>query len=214
MANRRKSVTVGVLACVFLVAQSGCKEFDQKLLEGKKTVHQIYPCMTTRFETTGKQMPVWFYNDSDAIIQGSFPENCSKGEKPHGTLLVQYLNRDRSVGAGYAWFIPSLMTLTMINLIGFPAASQNATADLQVIVREPNNQEIARYRGRGNNTEYTAYYWGYPAPGALNLAVHTGIARAANAGAVLQAIEQVHAQMQQDEVRLRAGLGWAKSHAP
>ncbi|MEK7761146.1 MAG: hypothetical protein AAB433_06180 [Nitrospirota bacterium] len=214
MANTPLSITVGVLACVFLVAQSGCKGFDQKLLEGKKTVHQIYPCMTTRFETTGKQMPVWFYNDSDAILQGSFPENCSKGEKPHGTLLVQYLDRDRSVGAGYAWFIPSLLTLTIINFFGVPAASQNATTDLQVIVQEPNNREIARYSGRGDNTEYTAYYWGYPALGALNLNIYNDIARAANAGAVLQAIEQVHAQIQQDEARLRAGLGWAKSHAP
>lgn len=193
MAKRLQPVVAGMLAAVLLLAQSGCRSFDKKLLEGKRAVPQIYPFMTTRFETTGRQIQeLWFYYDADAILQGSFPENCSGGEKPHGTLVVQYVDRERSVGAGYAWFISSLLTLTFINFLGFPAASQNATTDVQVIVQDISNKEIASYKGRGENTEYTAYYWGYPAPGALAVDFYTDISRAVHAGALLQAIQHVH----------------------
>ncbi|MBN2820867.1 MAG: hypothetical protein JXP36_17980 [Bacteroidales bacterium] len=75
-------------------------------------------------------------------------------------------NYECSVNSIYT--VPSVLTLTLINLFGFPIATQKAEIAIDAVIFNNENQVIKEYSFKGSAQKAAAYYWGYTGTGAIN----------------------------------------------
>jgi len=65
--------------------------------------------------------------------------------------------------------IPSVLTLTLINLLGFPIAAQGAEVSLKAIIYNRDNEIVDEIDIEGKAKKYSAYYWGYSGVAATDI---------------------------------------------
>ena len=110
--------------------------------------------------TVGSQtlsdVPDWLSNQASALITDA---------EIKGSLWVEITILDRSVNA--LWLVPSCLTLGLLNILGFPAASQSFEVSVTLEVVDAAGHILGRYEGTGATTEYAAAWWGYSGVGAI-----------------------------------------------
>lgn len=121
--------------------------------------------------------------------------------KSYGFAVCRILEMKHSVNK--AWFVPSILTLTVINWFGFPIASQTTRITAEIEILNEGRQPIATYSASGKGTAYSALYWGYwggkPHGGSpLSVKDHLNISRGSNARALLDALKLLKQQIIQD----------------
>ncbi|MFC1707523.1 hypothetical protein ACFL59_12040 [Planctomycetota bacterium] len=117
----------------------------------------------------------------------SAPDDCS--------LVVRIAGTKHDVDSD-GYFLPGILTLGLVYLLGFPAACEEATVGLVILVKR-GEETVGRYTGLGERTRWSACYWGYY-PSSLH--------RAAMASATLAALEDAMGRLEKDANRLRRRL--------
>jgi hypothetical protein len=114
-----------------------------------------------------------------------------------GVMRIRATHRRKHyVGMGYAFVVVSVATLTAINLLGFPICSQSGTLRLEATITDLTGEVLGRYEGRGDVTEFAAYYWGYSGSGAARAMPGFPLGRATLNSAVVAALEEIRAKIQ------------------
>ncbi len=148
------------------------------------------------------------YNDADPRIQDAISifikdvkENITNpyGER-QGDILCRITFGDVN-SRGYEWFLLSIATLYIPNLLGMPLLSNRSTIELEVQIFDLNKNLIGRYTADCTNKKYVALYWGSAYPTA---------ARRANAAAFMCAMYKIKKQIDLDAPKLIAKLKRAK----
>jgi hypothetical protein len=85
-----------------------------------------------------------------------------------GTLKIELSRAAHSVN--WLWAIPSIGTLTLINVLGVPFASHTVTVGLAAEVVSRGGEVVHTVAVDESATEYAAYYWGYSGASCLNAA--------------------------------------------
>jgi hypothetical protein len=118
-------------------------------------------------------------------------------------LLIRLAGTEQHVNS--AWMFPTILSLTLLNVLGMPFASQEARVGLELIVKS-DGKVIGRYSGIGEATDWAAYYWGYSPSGCVQECGSFALPRAALAGASLAALDDALDRLEKDARRLRAAL--------
>lgn len=148
------------------------------------------------------------YHNNDPRIQDAISifikdvkENITNpyGER-QGDILCRITFGDVN-SRGYEWFLLSIATLYIPNLLGMPLLSNRSTIELEVQIFDLNKNLIGRYTADCTNKKYVALYWGSAYPTA---------ARRANAAAFMCAMYKIKKQIDLDAPKLIAKLKRAK----
>lgn len=95
-----------------------------------------------------------------------------------------------------AYIVPTVLTLSLINLFGFPIVSHEVELELKVELVDENGKLINTYSATGSNKSYAAYYWGYTGVGAANKASILG--ETTEKLALKDALEKINLQLAKD----------------
>ncbi|WP_010662758.1 hypothetical protein [Marinilabilia salmonicolor] len=83
-----------------------------------------------------------------------------------GTCKVTLCKTKHYIEIGY--LVPTVLTLTMINLLGFPIISHEVQLELKVELVDTLGENEKEIYVSGINKSFAAYYWGYSGVGAMN----------------------------------------------
>ncbi len=185
-----------------LVVLAACRRFDPTVLEAGNArlsaIPPVFVILTPVFESPYhvNQEQMELTQDMRHLLLADLEKNLFHPGQVllrKGTLEVRYAY-EASVNA--AWAVPSALTFTAINALGFPFASNSVLVTLQATVRDSQDRLLGAYSATEAATVYAAYYWGYFSPGP----------RVAHARAAKCAVESLKTQIAKDSTVLRTAL--------
>ena len=93
------------------------------------------------------------------VILKDFNRNVFEpGDQKWGHLIVRV---GRNASLNWAWFVPSTLSMYVVNLVGFPILSQSSEVTLDIEVLDARRRHVTKFTAKGRDTEYSALYWGY-----------------------------------------------------
>lgn len=202
------------LASAFLVLLAGCASFDTKDFHLSGPVEPRLPPLRLVFddEAMFAQLGSYvFVQDIKEILGCELPQlACDAGGTATGTLRVS-VPQPKVHSVFWLPLVPSILTLTMINIIGFPFCGQSATVTYRLTVEDAGGATVGAYEGTGSTSQWAAYYWGYSGVGAASTegaVAGSGIdlPRATIAGASVRAVDRALQALAADAPRVRAKL--------
>lgn len=169
-----------------------------ELLTNKKTVTVPNKSVVTTASIANVHYRPDAAEDTEEIVLQQlerylFPE-ASDARSAHGTLEVRFAGKQERRRS--TWMIPSILTLSAINILGVPFEGRDAKVGLELIVLDSSGKTMGRYSGIGQSTEWAAYYWGYSPAG-------SHLYRACLASATLAALNDALDKLAKDAPRLR-----------
>lgn len=135
-------------------------------------------------------------NDAVSIFEREVEENITQSEgnkKGRIAFRVQYVELENTLPLRAV----SIATLGLLNLIGFPADKYTQTMEVEVEVMNLKGGVIKRYTETVQNSEYSAFYWGYRRP---------NINRKLSAENVKQALKLISAKINTDAEYIKSKL--------
>jgi len=174
--------------------------FDPRLLEARGTaVKSIPPVAIVLVPLSAepyhaKPLQMQLTEDMRHILEDELRHNLffdgPAASRSH-TLEVRY---KYTVSINPLWVVPSVFTLTLINVFGFPYGSTSVEVTLQASLRDAQDRVHRLYSAAATAKVYTAYYWG--------TAQWSG-PRVAHARAAHEAIESLKNQIVEDTAAFR-----------
>jgi hypothetical protein len=204
-----------------LVFLAGCRGLSPSLLEAGSRPLRSLPPLNVEFVHAPadpyfmKPLGVQLAEDMRRLLDEELRRNVFLSEKPalpHGTIDVSY---EYSCSVNPIWLVPSALTLTSINLLGFPYGSTSIEVTLRVELRDVRDRGVRSYNVTALDTVYTAYYWGYAIPvsqAGVEAGTWEGV-RLAHARAAHQALELLEDELWRDATGIRAALAAADDSA-
>ncbi len=135
--------------------------------------------------------------DVSHLLQNELADNvmqAGNAQAGQARFKLLFYNR-RNSGWGYA--IPSILTLSGLNLLGMPYGTVRCDLDLQLEIADAKGRPIVTYSAPGTGKAKIALYYGYITPDAV---------RKANLEALKMALKAMEAKLQEDVPVLAAKL--------
>ena len=117
-----------------------------------------------------------------------------------------YLQVKRKASINYVLAALSVLTLTTINIIGFPATWQHAEIELDLEILDSQRQSISHYTVKGGDTEYSALLWGYNYYGSANVKANIPISQVVNTKALQKALAALKIELEKDVTHINETL--------
>lgn len=133
------------------------------------------------------------FNDSRKLMINNYLGPDSLSNYPT-TCQVTLFKTKHYVDMTY--IVPTVLTLSIINLFGFPITSHEVELDLKVELVDKNGKLTHTYFAKGSNKSYAAYYWGYTGVGAANKESELG--EITEKLALKEALESISLQLSKD----------------
>ncbi len=111
------------------------------------------------------------------------------------TCNVTLFKTKHYIEKGY--IVPTVLTLSLINLFGFPITSHEVALELKVELVDPEGESYNTYFARGKNKSFAAYYWGYTGVGAAN--EESKLGEITEKLALKDALEKISSQLIEDQ---------------
>lgn len=104
------------------------------------------------------------------------------------------------------WMYPSIATLTVINIFGFPILSEADEVEIELTIFNSKNDVIAKYASIGIGEIYSSYGWGPSPLGAMTQNLDYPLAKAAFSKAIANALENIKKQVLNDAASIAKKL--------
>jgi hypothetical protein len=129
---------------------------------------------------------------------------CEEISESKGKIKFEILNS--KLTKGNYLFIPSVLTLFTINLLGFPLGSQSVEFSLKCTISDDSNNEIYSKTCSVKGKSYSAMYWGYNMFGAGNILFVWDVHRSANMKAISEAMNLIKKDIQSKKKELQSAF--------
>jgi hypothetical protein len=181
-----------------IVAQTG-PYYHERLLNRVKADPNLSASPHTRYSNDSRVA------HSISIVRNELSKNiCSEGKESMGTIRFRVTRARYSVGRIER--LLTVATVTLINLAGYPWATQRVEFDVVVDILDKRRRIIGTYEGTGSATARAAYYYGYGISGSHSPNSDSKLSVGVSAEALVAAIEAIKRTVAADAVNLSARL--------
>ena len=145
--------------------------------------------------------------DAIVLFEREVRDNITLGGNTTiGSAVGRILTGETKV-KGWGWYAASLVTLTIPNLFGMPFCYYQTELELEVEIRDCNENTIGRYQGYGRRHTTVALWHGYGgAESPQQITGNEGAARMSNINAIKMAMDDIKTKIDADAPRLRQEL--------
>jgi hypothetical protein len=123
-----------------------------------------------------------------------------KGDSPLGFLELK--TDFRSTKANYFWFTTSILTLFVLNIVGYPAHGHDSEVALTVNIYDKNQLLVQSFNTTAKKSAYSAMWWGYQGQGVFKEGDHIFLTRASRLKAMMAGFENIIARINDQSLQL------------
>jgi hypothetical protein len=140
--------------------------------------------------------------DAIVIFEREVRNNITNGEEKYLGSAICKITTGETKMKDIVFYTLSLLTLTVPNWLGMPMLSYETELELEVEIKNCNNNTIGRYQGYGIKKTLVAFYYGYSGGGAFQVTGNESAARKSNIDAFKMAMNEIKLKISNDSKKL------------